>query len=326
MKMIKNIDPQFWLDVAQNCDYATFFHTPYWHNLAVTNNPHYRDDTVGIILDNGTRVVLPLLVIDKIGQGLFKNTISTFEGCYGGLIADKPITYQDEQAIYQAVCRGRTGQIHVTSNPIAPHHPTDIEANDFTHLLELNQPAEAIFRNFSKGHRSAIKKGKREGVTTRIAHGLEDYRAYYAVYENTLSRWGDKANTWYPWEFFLKLYDMAEEHPQNVQLRVAEVEGVVVSGAILFYWNQHVDYWHGATHADYFSYKPSHVLQMDIITHACELGCRYYDFNPSGGQEGVAKFKNSFATTKLPIWRWSQTNRLLQTASSIKNIFRRDTE
>ena len=92
MRIIKNVDDQFWLDVARKCDYATFFHTPYWHRLAEKTFPHYQDVTLGVELDTGTRAVIPLLETGRVGKGLFRSMVSTFAGCYGGLIADGPLS------------------------------------------------------------------------------------------------------------------------------------------------------------------------------------------------------------------------------------------
>jgi hypothetical protein len=42
------------------------------------------------------------------------------------------------------------------------------------------------------------------------------------------------------------------------------------------------------------------LLLHDVIRDACERGFRWFDFNPSGGHEGVAAFKRSFGAECRP--------------------------
>ena len=301
MQILGNIDDQFWLEVARKCGYATFFHTPLWQRLAIQTYPHYQDVAVCCELKSGVRVVLPLLETRSI-KGFYRCLVSTFAGCYGGLIADGPLTVTEKQQVYNAVlAQHRLGELHITGNPLADGHELLARFNrreDYTHLFTLDKDYNAISRNFSKGHRSAITQGRRMGVTTRLASSLSDYQNYYGAYMDSLRRWGDNATSRYPWKLFAAGYDLAREFPDHLKLWLAELEGKVIAGAWVFYWNEHVVWWHGASFADSFAYRPNNVLQADIIKDACDHGYKYYDFNPSGGHNAVAKFKQNFGAER----------------------------
>ena len=52
---------------------------------------------------------------------------------------------------------------------------------------------EAVFQRFSRGNKSNISKARRAGLEVVLGETLEDYRAYYAAYEDSLRRWGEAA-------------------------------------------------------------------------------------------------------------------------------------
>jgi CelD/BcsL family acetyltransferase involved in cellulose biosynthesis len=297
MRLLKGVDKNFWWNVARRCDHATFFHTPLWHQLAAETYRNYRDVTLGAEFENGTCAVLPLLETRR-RVGLFRYLNSTFAGCYGGLIADDAVSLSEQQQLYEAVLRWNVGQLTVTGSPFA-NAQTGRDAFfkkslDTTYILILDTNFDRVFSKFSQGHRRNTRKGRRLGVVTRVASTLQEYRNYFKIYEDSLRRWGENVTSRYPWSLFENGYRLAQEHPEHLRLWLAELDCKIIAGAWVFYWNRHVVYWHGASCEAYFKYKPANVLFADIIRNACEEQYNYFDFNPSGGHEGVSAFKRSF--------------------------------
>jgi lipid II:glycine glycyltransferase (peptidoglycan interpeptide bridge formation enzyme) len=124
---------------------------------------------------------------------------------------------------------------------------------------------------------------------------------YYSVYEDAHRRWGDRATSHYDFELFKNIFEMKSP---NIKLWLAKAEQRIIAGALVMYWNRHVVWWHGASLEEYFHYCAANLLNVEIIKNACERGYLYYDFNPSGGHEGVASFKQSFGAERRTIWRW----------------------
>lgn len=301
MQIIKYPTEELWWEIAQKCPYATFFHTPIWHELILKTYPEQKSFTLGFEFENGEKGILPL-----IGQKrTYGNHVlrSTFAGCYGGMIAEGYLDEVQMQLAYDNVCGGRITHLHLTGNPLS--EPFEISSaknvEDFTHILQLDGSFEALFSNFSKGHRSSTKKGQRMGVTVEIAQTLDEYRAYYGAYEDSIRRWGENVTSEYPWELFENGYYLSIKYPDQIKLWVAKLSGKIIAGAWVFYWQKHVDWWHGAAYEDYFDYCANNVLQAVIIEDALDKGYQYYDFNPSGGHEGVARFKKRFGAQKVPI-------------------------
>jgi len=85
----------------------------------------------------------------------------------------------------------------------------------------------------------------------------------------------------------------------NVRLWLAIFDDQVVAGALCFYAKKHVVYWHGAALEKYFKHRPVNLLMYEAIKSACEEGYSWFDFNPSGGHEGVKAFKKSFGAKEM---------------------------
>jgi hypothetical protein len=319
------IDHDLWWEVAASCPYATFFHSPLWHRLMSATDQDRRDATVGAVLDNGTRAILPLMEGRGPLKGAFRRRVSTFAGCYGGVVADGPLQRDDVEALYGAASAGRVGVLRVVENPLRNDHVAPrlrsfetTVSHDFTHMLRLNRTLDEVVSGFSRGAKSSLRQGRRKGVTVRQAATLGDYRSYFDVYRDTLRRWGDRATSVYPWRLFEVGHELARAHPGHLRLWLTEVGERVIGGAWVFYWNRHVDYWHGASYEDYFDRRPNNVLHVEILRHAIEHGYGYYDLNPSGGHEGVARFKDGFGATRSPIRRWAFTSKALSLRSRMR--------
>lgn len=324
MRILHTVDEEAWWDVARKCEYATFFHTPLWHKLAVMTNPKSKDVSLEINLSSGVRAILPLLEIKNI-KGVGSTIYSTFAGCYGDLIADGPIAEEDRQHIYEHLFSRLVARVQINGNPLVDEQITCSKyssTSDFTHVLHLDPTFDSVYSNFSKGHRSSYKRGRKMGVTVRAAATLDDYNAYYLAYQDSIERWGSRTSTIYPQELFVNGFYLARDYPENIKLWLAEVDHQVIGGAWVFYWNQHADNWHGASYKDFFDHYPNNVLHTEIIKDAFARGYRYYDFNPSGGFENVARFKGRFGAEKQHFLRWKYETEILQVGRKVASFLR----
>jgi lipid II:glycine glycyltransferase (peptidoglycan interpeptide bridge formation enzyme) len=84
-----------------------------------------------------------------------------------------------------------------------------------------------------------------------------------------------------------------------LKIWVAEKNGKIIAVLTVFYWNNLVTPFHTASLKDYFDCCPNNILHMEVIKDAINKNYRYYDFGPSGGEDGVVQFKQSFRAEKL---------------------------
>lgn len=312
-----------WLDVARRCEYATFFHTPIWSELVTRACQDLQDVTRHVTSQDGVRVVFPLVEVARRLGGRLAIAHSTAFGCYGGLIADGPVDESARERIHRAALRSGIVELELTQNPLAPFPPPLFRAvgvrEDFTDVLSLAGGMPSVAARFTSERRREIKKGRESGVRTRVASTLDDYRSYFAAYQDSLHRWGEGVTLRYPWNFFEVCHDLATRYPAHVKLWLAEREGKTLGGALNFYWNQHAVGWHSAVYAEALDSSAFAILVADAVEEACDRGFTWFDLNPSGGLEGVAAFKSRFGGERRAVARIRYQTWLLRSVARARS-------
>jgi len=306
---VKKLTESEWQKIVDECNTATFFHTPNWYKVWKEYNDRNYEARL-LSFESGNEVVIPFSFRKRL-KGFAKEHISSPVGTYGGPFSNFQLTDQEVSKVEKYISQFNSVQIQ--TNPLNPILKSSFSSKKgFTQIIDLKKSWEQIFKNWTKGHGSAAKKGIREGVKVRIANGNE-WEKYYHLYQDSIRRWGKSASNNYKLDLFLILKKL---DPAVCKLWVAIAEDKIISGCLCFYHNQHVVYWHGASLESHFHLKPVHVLQHHIIKNAKEAGYFWYDFNPSGGHEGVVKFKNGFGTDKM------KTNTYVSKSTLFKIILR----
>lgn len=284
---VRKIDESEWRNFVDNCPSATFFHTPDWYQV-------WKDylgwgiEARYFSFKSGNTALLPLCSRKRL-KGLIKEYFSGPVGTYGGILTNTPLS--KDEAILLERYLSNFNSLQIRMNPFnSILGDTFFTEKDFSQTIALSQGWESIIDSWSKNHSRSVKKGIREEVQIRTAF-KNDWKHYYGIYQDSRKRWGEKASNNYSWDLFKILSQLS---PTVCKLWLAFKDEKIISGCLCFYYNQHVVYWHGATLSTHFHLKPAHVLQHHIIKHAAEEGYRWYDFNPSGGHEGVVNFKAGF--------------------------------
>jgi lipid II:glycine glycyltransferase (peptidoglycan interpeptide bridge formation enzyme) len=170
---------------------------------------------------------------------------------------------------------------------------------DFTQVLDLTEGFNTLFKKWTWGHYSRTRKSLREGITAELASTENDWKSFYRLYQDNLSRWGEKTTNAYGWNLFEIMY---RKKSHKIKLWLAKYDGQIISGALCLYHNKHVAYWHSATSERYYKkLNATHVLQYNIIKDACDKGFLAYDFLPSSGLEGVINFKEGFSPQRRQV-------------------------
>ncbi len=114
---------------------------------------------------------------------------------------------------------------------------------------------------------------------------------------------GEKKTSFYEFKLFKNIFDVNSE---NIRLWLVELENEIIGGTLVFYTKHHAVEWHASFKEKYLRYGVANFIKTEIIKDTCKKGLRYYDFNPSGGHEGVVKFKESLGAKRIDIdcWRW----------------------
>lgn len=281
------------------CAHATWFHCREWGEVWTRcTKGLVRAAPVEITFSDGKSAVLTLAVATHY-RGLVKSWLSGPAGTYGGWVSADALE-PAHASLLSDYLYDRHAELYWRLNP---YDATAAAARlrgvspDETDAVLLTPGFEQVRRNLSKGHAAAVRKAQREGVTVRSASSEQDWRDYFAVYEDSLRRWGDKVSSRYSWCLFDELRRLASPH---VRLWLAEHSGRVVAGALCFSSDRIVVYWHGAALEQSFPVHPVHYLLYEAIRDACLRGLEWFDFNPSGGHASLRVFKRGFGTQVLP--------------------------
>jgi hypothetical protein len=293
-----------WDALADAAPYATFFHTREWAELwqqytggslrAVGHLARF-DDGVVALLPAVERTIFDLPHVGRLSPTL-RTVMSSYGSTYGGWISSARLTVEHHRALWEWT---RRFNVCLASNP---YDPALNEAGlpwtdrDVTHVVELPAREDGLRSGWSRGHVSAVNKATRAGLTVTAATTAEQWRGYVQVYGLSLRRW-EKPAVAYRDDLFEAL---SRSRSGKVRLWVVEHEGRVIAGAVCLYHGSTVMYWHGAFDADLQHLRAAPLLHAEIMRRAVAGGYRWYDFNPSGGNQGVITFKKRFGARELP--------------------------
>lgn len=158
-----------------------------------------------------------------------------------------------------------------------------------THILDLSNGLDIIWKNMKGRARTAIRKSDKNGVNVHISEenntmikyyelSTELYKRQHKVPPNSLSFYSDIC--------FGKL-------KSNSNLVVADLNNVIIACAIIIIYKETVYYLDAVSDKNYNSYCANSGLQWFIIKWACENNYKYYDFVGSDFP-WIANFKESF--------------------------------
>lgn len=230
--------------------------------------------------------------------GLVTTRLSSAAGTYGGWISEDDL--REEHARLLARRLLSLPDLVWRENPFDPLAGTLAmpgAREEQTRLIDLTRGIETIYKETTHAHKKALKKAAREGVTVREASGAGDWREYFAVYETALAHWSTlgpekRTRARYGWDIFRLMH---EEPAPEEKLWLALRDGRIIAGIVCFYWaGRHIVTWHAAALAEYNQFRPNNALYWEIIRDAQRRGFAWFDFNPSGGYEGVVSFKDNF--------------------------------
>lgn len=283
-----------WDAAWEACDHATWFHSRAWSETwSAYQEGRTRPEPLLVTFSDGQRAVLPLTARPAL-RGLTRRYLSSPGGTYGGWISATPLTGAHAALLVDFLTQ-ELGPLEWRLNPYDPLL-RDISVPgaepDETHAIDLGPGFEAVTRGRSKANKAA-----RAGVTVVPAASEGDWRAYFALYEKSLTRWGGSATSRYRWPLFEAIRTQATP---GARLWLARLQDHFIAGALCFHARRHVVYWHGAADEAHFELRPVNLLMQEAIRDACGRGAAWFDFNPSGGHEGVRQFKRSLGGAPLP--------------------------
>ena len=273
-------------------DHATWFHSRAWAEIwAEYRRGELLPAARVVELSDGRSALLPFSEERSRGSRRLRASPA---GTYGGWLAEEPL----EKVHAERLLAYLTGEVPGLAWRVCPWDPLAAELTvgmgepETTRALRLDAGFEELQRRWSSGPRWGVRRARREGLEVGIATDLAEWRAYYALYQASLARWGARASSRYDWELFERIRSRDLE---NARLWVARLGAEVVAGALVFYAPRHAAWWHASVAAAHSSKRPMNLLLHEMIRDACEQDLAILDLGPSHAHGGVEEFKSGYA-------------------------------
>jgi peptidoglycan pentaglycine glycine transferase (the first glycine) len=180
-----------------------------------------------------------------------------------------------------------------------------------TMTLDLSQSEDELLAAMSQSTRRKIRQSEKRDVQVRSTTDETELRTLYTIYAET----GDRQEfTIRPWTYYQRLWTSFLQ-AGLAHVLVAEHNGTILSGAVLFHFGQRVWYFYGMSSNEERDRQPNYAVQWAAIQWAKAQGYRTYDWwgAPNEFQEddpmwGVYRFKRGFGSTIVrTVGAWDYT-------------------
>jgi lipid II:glycine glycyltransferase (peptidoglycan interpeptide bridge formation enzyme) len=168
-----------------------------------------------------------------------------------------------------------------------------------TAWLDISGEEDNWLARMKQKTRYNLRLAQRKGVQVRLG-GMDDLPLLYRLYAGTSVRDGFVIR---PEDYYLKVWRAFIERGLAEPL-LAEVEGEVVAGLVLFSFAGRAWYLYGMSSQSHREKMPNYLLQWEAMRRAKARGCRVYDlwgapevFAEGDPLWGVFRFKEGLGST-----------------------------
>ena len=300
-----------WNEIISRCPYSEALHTLEWRNALKTCfkqlKPFYltikdeKDNIIGAV---------PSFVFQPIHK--IKAISSMPWTLPGGLLLFPGVKF--EEAAKSAIERLdklslETGSYETTLTlPVncLPDIIKNIESagyignqTRFTHILDVRNGYEAVWRAYNKRVRGAVRKAQNSGVIVRETEEESEMVDFYKLYMTAMGHFNSTPK---PYQLLRHL-----QKSPIARLVVAELEGKIIGGLLFLHFNSCVRLWCEASDPDFLSYRTNNAVINYIIQWACDHGYSYVDFGASPVEsDGLVAFKEEWKAEKFYFYSFTK--------------------
>lgn len=303
-----------WADAHARSSGTTFFHGPVWAQLwQAYSGGFFEPAPRRVEFEDGRSAILGVIRAPTRLPGVRRHYLSLEGNCGGWVTGDE---------LEAAHARALAQQIVGLGSVVWRRHPLDVLATEVsvaattietTHLIDLRHGADAAHARWKKTAAHAAARAERNGAVVRQATSLDDWSAYFDLYERMSKRWA-RPMALYDRPLFSLLGALEDD---AVELWITEVDGRLVGGGIYFRHGSHVVNWHGISDPSTCP-GSSNLLDWKIIDVLAARGIATYDLNGSGPNPGVVWHKESIGGVATPILTVYRTHPLERIGRSVK--------
>lgn len=277
--------------------HGSTFHSSAWLGVMESTQP-VRLLRLGVSVDAAQVGILPLFVrrylLFKVGASpmVIDNTP------YLGIACPREHLGPAFRAAGRFAKRNGIHFLRLFQHEVTPPAPSDadlVHVEKHTHVIDLTQSSDDIWKKMHRNSRTGIRKAEKSGVTVVRETSRECIAPYYRILSALYA--AQKMETPSSLEFYLRLWDQFSN--RGLFVLTARYEGTMIAGAIFLRDRDRVYYLNGCSLAEFNHLVANRAIQWRAIQMAKEMGATTYDFVGSDIPR-LAEFKGSFGGTLTP--------------------------
>jgi serine/alanine adding enzyme len=167
------------------------------------------------------------------------------------------------------------------------------------HYLNLGLPLDKLWTGFHRSCvRQRIQRAERSDVQLKVGATESDLKDFYRLLAMTRER---RALPLQPYSFFKSLWDVFSPSKQ-IQLLLAQKDGVSVSTLLLLLFKDTMTAEYAASDKNFKDMSPNHFLFWEAIRTAHEKGYKIFDFGRTSPQNtSLMDFKKRWGTQEVSL-------------------------
>jgi len=293
MATIKSLTSEaypLWDNYVENHPEGTIFHLTKWKRAiedAFNHNAFYY-----YAVSNGKiRGILPIFQLKSL---FFGNILSSVPfAAYGGILADSPEIQRELLDKASAITKELNADY--LEFKFKDQNELDLPSTDtyFTFIKQLSDDHDENFKAIPRKQRRMVRIGIKSGLQALFSNDYLD--EFYELFAQNVHRLGTPV---YPKKWFQTLLSVFGD---EAELLVIKFKDKVISGVISFYYKDIVLPYYAASFVEYRKYAPNDFQYWELMKHAVEKECRFFDFGRSKKGTGHFSYKKhwGFEPTQL---------------------------
>ncbi len=259
--------------------------------------------------DDTIQGILPLMYIQVHPWRVYNSL--PYYGSNGGILADNEKAYNELLNAYNEVAHSRsTLSSTIITNPLIEkslhgvvHDYTDYRVGQLTRVSGTKDDWEKLLDRIESSARRNVKKALRKGVTVEVDHNQLGHLC--DMHRKNIQAIGGMPKS----DEFFKLIPQYFAPGQDFNLYVARLDGIVVAGLLIFYFNETVEYFTPAIDSEYRSNQPLSLIILTAMTEAARRGFKWWNWGGTWpSQIGVYRFKRKWAAIERRYYYYTKLN------------------
>jgi FemAB-related protein (PEP-CTERM system-associated) len=165
-----------------------------------------------------------------------------------------------------------------------------------TFHIDLSQGYDSIWDQVQSNFRGDVRKARKNDVEVLQGDSVDDLRAYYELYLNTMKGHGTPPHSF---DFIKNMWGKFDRN--RFRLYLAKKSGKVINGRIVLQFNGKLVDRMSVADMEYRSLNGGSLLLWEAIRQGCEEGRDHYDLGRTRPDSGVYNYKKKLRGDKIGI-------------------------